>query len=181
MIDLKPFCEQEPMLADKYNLGSPWVAGDFSYATNGKRCARRLANGDSLDVSGRKLPNVTKLFAETPFPEDGWSPLPELPPAGDITIGRRIVKCRTCEGNGTGECDMGHFHSCGVCSGAGSFAVANHFDTEEVRPFWGVAKECSVGECEGSVALFFRGDEGFQGIVMPKVPDGEELISARAK
>lgn len=127
MIDLSKFCGDD---ADRENITSPWSAGDYTYATNGRILVRVLRRTDATREDG---PDVRSVYAKA-GKAGVLVPLPsfDLPPSSTcatcVGVGL-IVDCETCGGGGESECHAcGHSETCEDCGGGGCFPAKEEDD-----------------------------------------------------
>lgn len=102
-IDLNKFCGEDHAM---YKMGSPFVLGNFKYATDGRICIRVPTNDPESDF--RTVPSADGLFTARIFPEP-WPPSEYLQgeiPCPDCNEGN--VKCEKCNGDEFGCDDCNH-------------------------------------------------------------------------
>lgn len=138
-------CDKE---STRYNLATPWVAGGYLYATDGRVACRMPialltpeeieAHPENLPDGGRR-PRVGDLFEPHYERQPQPTPIPaDLPPEmapckwcdGKDS---KHVECDNCDGTGDCDCDCGHCHDCGYCDGTGK-VVCDGCDGEGSAP-----------------------------------------------
>lgn len=107
---------------NRYHLHESWVRHGHLIATDGRiACLVKIDEPD--EDAGKKRPDVLKIWNSVPrkaaFKASSTS-FPKCKRCG--TLGGKIVKekkCETCNGEGTRQCDLGHYHDCRDCRGCG--------------------------------------------------------------
>ena len=109
---LREFCSDD----DRPLINTPWVAGNYIYATDGKALARlpALEHPALLSViEKREYPKAEELFKKTPMPVE-FLPCPELPKMPK----EKITPCDRCSGEGEVECPhCKQYMDCPDCKG----------------------------------------------------------------
>ncbi len=129
--DLTPFCARSD---SRYVISTPWVAGGWRYAADGRIAVRVPAGGEPDTVDERKLPPAGEVFAR---PGVDFAACSEPLPTGEYLV-HPIDRCPRCAG--TGFMDSVHCEECGhlvregprceVCGGDGKgryLAIGEHW------------------------------------------------------
>lgn len=151
-IDLPKFCADDESL--RLDLQSPFSAGEYTYASNGRiliRVPRREGVKDGGPNLSKILPDLevalaTRSFAPVPayevVPGKTWPP----ETCRDCKGSGKIKSCRKCGGEGAVECgSCGQDADCGDCEGAGCIAVVKDAEGEDIS----TCEDCDgAGEVE---------------------------------
>lgn len=115
---LQRFVQMETGFRDY--LRTPFLLGEFVYATNGHVAVRVPRDGlDYKEIENGKVREIGDLFAKST--RDTWTDIPTLPeriPCKHCNGSAVQVECDDCDGNG--EFDHGmHTYECQKCRGSG--------------------------------------------------------------
>lgn len=126
--DLQKFCSTDET---RFALLSPFKAGDYTAATDGKIMVRipfigGIVENDefktvSPEVIENNIPKKEGIPVEYPSGWETWEPIKET--CEQCKGGGAFVDCEKCDGFGETECDhCGHEGDCHDCNGKGGFA-----------------------------------------------------------
>ena len=157
-IDLQRFCASELDL--RTYLRTPWLFGEWVYATNGHMAVRvPAADRPDITVTPEKAPNAAVLFERAFECDGGFLPMPVVPAAPkcmecDGTGKVRAIKCPDCE---DGDFRRGSYtYECQNCLGSPAGAGWQHLPDEDFGPQpHEVQRMCH--ECDGHGVLMHMG------------------------